>query len=343
MSILNILPAREMDAERSREIEIELVAALDSTPPDAKPRSVRRHAAGIALVAAIAVGGAAAATATTIGLPWVNTPGALPTAPPPIPIVHGYAPTCRAGDLRVTQIGSGVMGGGTAGMTYAVQNVGVTTCHIGGYLRVLAAGRPLPHGENIMSVVPGNLRPGQSAAFAFVDSYGWAVNVGQVVHCDPTPPPVLPLTLDGKVIDHEAVRWDNCDKRFITPVGLDASGEPPIRDPLWGLTATISTPATAKIGGNLDFVVTLRNPTGQTVPLRPCPSYTVSLGKTGPYLLYRLNCTLAELGPDASQAYDVQIAVPSNVEPGPTSIFWTLDTLGARGRANVLTSVDLTR
>jgi hypothetical protein len=81
------------------------------------------------------------------------------------------------------------------------------------------------------------------------------------------------------------------------------------------LTATVAAPATIRAGTTLDYVVTLANPTGVTVPLSPCPGYTQGiyasrLVRRGSFAL---NCGTVHAIPSHQHVrYAMQLQVPNS-------------------------------
>jgi hypothetical protein len=102
------------------------------------------------------------------------------------------------------------------------------------------------------------------------------------------------------------------------------------------LQSTITAPATARLGADLDFVVTLSNPTGEPIALDPCPSYLATVGielKNG--IVRRLNCVdptgrTRVIPAGGSLTFAIRLSLPapepglSSTVTGPTTLDWIL-------------------
>jgi hypothetical protein len=98
-------------------------------------------------------------------------------------------------------------------------------------------------------------------------------------------------------------------------------------------STTIVAPATAIIGRDLTYAVTLTNLGDQPAVFDPCPTYTEDLLVGGKRLKaptdrsYALNCTAmaAALAPGATISLEMRLPIPGNVPPGPAELLWSLD------------------
>jgi hypothetical protein len=110
-------------------------------------------------------------------------------------------------------------------------------------------------------------------------------------------------------------------------------------DPTQSLQAAISAPSTATLGADLDFLVTLTNPTPTPVEFHYCPNYDIGFSygiKAGSE--HQLNCGASEAHPfvietGASVAFAMRITLPplSDVAPpGSGDLLWTMGNIAAR-------------
>lgn len=84
-----------------------------------------------------------------------------------------------------------------------------------------------------------------------------------------------------------------------------------------------------RAGGTLRYTVTLRNPTGVPVTLRPCPGYTQELSVTLPIVRrsFSLSCaTQGTIPAHGHVRYAMELAVPRGEKLILADIAWTLDT-----------------
>lgn len=130
---------------------------------------------------------------------------------------------CPLSALKVVSTSSGVLMGTDAGIVFTLRNIGRSTCRVGGYLPVYSAGRLIPHGANVLNVIDGDLAPGNDAAFAIVNSYIQR-QTASMAPCPTVPRQVPAVRLGGVAIGRMAVIENFCNKTFITPVGVAATG-----------------------------------------------------------------------------------------------------------------------
>jgi hypothetical protein len=103
-------------------------------------------------------------------------------------------------------------------------------------------------------------------------------------------------------------------------------------DPLAGMELQIAAPATIRPGENLDFVVTLVNPTPRDIPLDPCPNYSVILESTVKIVgSHALNCVDAGGQPRVvpsgmSLSFGMRLPIPADpgLTAGPKLLRWSL-------------------
>ncbi len=83
--------------------------------------------------------------------------------------------------------------------------------------------------------------------------------------------------------------------------------------------------------GPLRYRVTLENPSGEQVRLRPCPTYTEGLYAAGPPVVrsYRLNCSRVHAIPAHGRVtYAMRVWIPHRLTDHPDmfKLSWSLDT-----------------
>lgn len=268
--------------------------------------------------------------------PWVDRPLPLYRAPDPKLIRYSTtAPPCRAGELRVSQGQEGAAAGNAA-EPLLFTNAGSRTCVLRGYPTVTAetsAGgrvtlRPR-HGTFFGPFVAADLAPGRHVFLDFGTSIGCEGGTKPIVRYRD-----LRFTLPqgGTVAGGRATLWRQCGLDM-SGFGLPARyGPPPARPGTVGtLRAGIQIPAHLRAGAKeLDFAVTLSNPTGKTVRLAPCPGYTVGFytPNMSVHRSFALNCDSVHAIPAHGHAgFAMRLALPRPLPPGPVAkLGWSLDT-----------------
>jgi hypothetical protein len=104
--------------------------------------------------------------------------------------------------------------------------------------------------------------------------------------------------------------------------------------PLHAVTVAVTGPQTATPGSRIVYHVVLANPTGQPVPLEPCPGYTVELFSMGDASheavnhgqLYRMNCRPVHALPaGGSVRFEMVAEVPASMSAGrDLTVTWRL-------------------
>jgi hypothetical protein len=125
---------------------------------------------------------------------------------------------------------------------------------------------------------------------------------------------------------------------------LPHPSDPPVATP--ALTARINAPQAAAKGKDLDYTVTLTNPTGKVISLQPCPDYTISLplNDAMAQASYGLNCAAApgSLAPQQSVTFAMKFAVPASASQGNAKFTWTMTDRSGGTMAVTTTTLGLT-
>jgi hypothetical protein len=98
-------------------------------------------------------------------------------------------------------------------------------------------------------------------------------------------------------------------------------------------SVTISAPATATIGQDVTFTVTLTNLGARPAVFDPCPTYSEDLIVAGGLRLkppadrhYALNCpAMSALASGATIVLEMRYPIPDTVPPGPAELLWSMD------------------
>jgi hypothetical protein len=98
-------------------------------------------------------------------------------------------------------------------------------------------------------------------------------------------------------------------------------------------SVTITAPATATIGRDVTFTVSLTNLGARPALFDPCPTYSEDLFVGGSRLKppadmhLALNCPAIgpALAPGATIVLEMRYPVPTTVAPGPAELFWSMD------------------
>ena len=243
---------------------------------------------------------------------------------------------CRPQQLRVSQGRSGV-GLGNRLEELVFTNVGARPCLLRGYPTISAetsagsrrALRPRRGGTYFGKLVPADLPPGGHVFLDFGTS-----NCG--CRCEGVTPTVryrhlvFTLSQGGSVRAANVAITEDCFLSM-SEFGLPARySQPRARPGTAGvLHARIRLPATVGAGTTLRYTVTVGNPTGTTVVLRPCPGYTegVYILGLGARRSFALNCDSVHAIPARSQVrYAMRFRVPRRAVPGFAKFGWNLNT-----------------
>jgi hypothetical protein len=273
-------------------------------------------------------------------VPWIDRP-----APPyqsPAPSVVAY-PTksapCRAGQLAVRQRRTGI-GLGNALERFAFRNLGTTPCLLTGFPKatgVTASGvrrsvpaRRSPDGTYFGTLVPADIAPGALGFLDFATGGGCLDPSGSARRYRAL---VFMLPAGGGLVSApESSLVMTCGFLKMSQLGLPAP-EPTGPTPKPGtpdmLKVSVAMPATVRAGTTLRFVVTLANPTVNSVRLTPCPPYNegiyASSGRVSRW--YWLNCErVRSIAAHARVRYAMALRLPADIPAGFAKFWWVLGT-----------------
>jgi hypothetical protein len=98
--------------------------------------------------------------------------------------------------------------------------------------------------------------------------------------------------------------------------------------PLEQLNGSVQLGSAPAAGGTMRYTVTLTNPTGAAITLSPCPAYTQSLYANGVAAssTWLLNCGASgnQIAAGSSVTYEMQLAVPAQLQAGDAKLSWQL-------------------
>jgi len=266
---------------------------------------------------------------------WVDVPAI--TQQPFVPVPATARP-CVAGDFE-PDAGMSPAGNGAPRHTVSVRTkLGGTPCLITGAPTI--TGRKLGAGSHLADartqvpltpdgslpppwdepVTPAVIRPGTSAGFTLIvdDTCPRKATVFMEVR----------LRVAGRDLDwRELSLGSSCPLRFgpwaaqrtrVAAADVD------------GLRPTIEAPATARVGETVRYVVTLHNDRDEPGRLDPCPYYFQAIdtdpdnhldGAKGT-VSHQLNCTTGVIPARGAVRFEMRLAVPGSLSPGPAALVW---------------------
>jgi hypothetical protein len=268
-------------------------------------------------------------------VPWLNRP--LPFYVVPEPKSNAYPTTaspCRAGQLRVSQ-GRGGVGLGNQLEELVFTNVSSRPCLLRGYPTIGAetqAGsrrvlRPLRGGTYFGRLVPADLAPGGHVFLDLATGHGCGGGRKAAVRYDHL---LFDLPRGGRVRAEQISISEDCGlsmSEFGLPESYSLAGAAP--GTAGKLKAGLGLPTSVRAGTVLRFTVTLRNPTGRTVVLDPCPGYSESAYASGLVVRrsFELNCESVRAIPAHGHVrYAMRLSVPRRAVPDTAKIGWNLNT-----------------
>lgn len=275
--------------------------------------------AGIALLATALASSQAGSAA-----PWLNAPVRVPAS---AAVRTGLARTgtakCGAKDIGVRLVRRGIVQDGNYAYVFGARNISGQACFVSGHPRITIRGRAVPAGPDVLSVVAGNLRPGDVAMFALTQTTKAGCSAGR------SRSGVLKQTAESAVMSVGARRLgaigkvliSKCTRNAVTAVGLAPAEPKP--DALSRLSVRLDVPATAAAGQTLNFQVVLANPTSKPIRLSPCPSYEIGLSAARERA-YRLNCADPVIGAGQSRTFDMRYRLPAGSRAGLAKVGWLL-------------------
>jgi hypothetical protein len=267
---------------------------------------------------------------------WVDQPAPKPWSPKPIqpspPTMN--APRCLASQLHVGK----PLGNGATGMmftTIPLRNISTTPCLLVGTparVAARAAGKPdvvATRGLQLGSGgVGGDLQPGRRGYLTIETDRDCAARYATPNTFPTNNYSSLSVTLPSGSSFSVPLQLD-------VECGLHTGGlgirVPPPRtppDPRGKLQPSITSPKQAQPGRSFDYVVTLTNPTEQTISLEHCPGYVEWLGTDDHGVAKEslgLNCsTVRHIAPGQAVRYQMRLDVPADATPGVLELDWTL-------------------
>ena len=293
-------------------------------------------------------GAAPRAATTSKVVPWSPIPPGVPAttvAPTTTTTTLAPAPPCTASGLRAKS-GQGGAAAGNLASPIVVTNVSRSTCRLSGYpdlvgitksgaLHALAA----THASMFGPLAPADLRPGKSGRLVIGTTDGCpALNA---------PPAVAAANSVGHRFDgvevilsdgHGILRVDHVVFNAAcgiseTALGVVPAMPSPPAGSLATLTATAHIPKQIRSGREMEYTVTLANPTRTSVELHPCPTYEEALyfyargGKTDHVTRsYTLDCaTVPAITAGASATFAMKIEIPPVTLRTVAKFIWAID------------------
>lgn len=282
-------------------------------------------------------------------IPWAGmTPPPEPARPTLRPVPPGTR-TCTPADLTATADWQGATGSMAGGI--GVTNVSTTACALDGPPKrvVINAGtKTMPTSYSADARAgsggtepsgPGLLEPGDHGGWWLL----WANWCGQ----DLVPTAVVVTLPDGSgplvaLPDSSTPgpgmggkpRCDAPDSSSsLTVRAFEYRPPEPALAELQPASTTISAAASATIGQDVTFTVTLTNLGDQPAVLDPCPTYSEDLIIAGLRLKppadreYALNCSAmgSAIAPGATVVLEMRYPIPNDITPGPAELLWSMD------------------
>lgn len=321
-------------ASRAAAVAAGVLALVAGVACDANPVS---HSATTTPAVAIGV------TIPAGAVPWAAVP-INPYLPTPLPIpTASAAPQCSLDDLATLPLTSGGATGNDA-VFFAFTNRTTATCLTGGYPRVVLS---QPGKRNLVATPGGfwddqapasDLPPGATARFAVGFSY--ACEAGPATSLYEHVTVTLPgggsftKTLSGaKPVDSQIPLgvFAQCGVAVTEFNTLPAQPVYP-SDPLVALSATVNVPETVRAGRVFTYLITLTNPTSESIALNPCRGYYQQVDSLkSQYFAFELNCGAAhKIVAGGSESFVMEMTA-AGLSPGVHHIDWQLDTDGSAG------------
>jgi len=251
--------------------------------------------------------------------PWLDKAVKMPVAT----AGHTGTAACDAKDLSVRLARRGIVQNGAYAYVYAASNARGQTCYISGYPDITVGRKAIRHGPDVLSVAAGDLRPGQAAMFALVQTTRPGCSAGASGNgiMKQTPKSALMAIGARRRAAIGKVLVNNCTENSVTAVGLPPAEPRP--DALSRLSVRLDIPGTATAGQTLKFQVVLTNPTRAPIQLSPCPGYEIGISTAREHA-YLLNCGDPRIAPGQSRVFDMQYTVPAGTQAGLAKIGWLL-------------------
>jgi hypothetical protein len=264
-------------------------------------------------------------------VPWVDrsAPAFVDPTPRPYPT---DARACRPADLAV-HVGEPGAAAGNTNLPVEFVNTSSSTCLLNGYptvsgVRSDGSAAPLPAQQGSYFPDPGpvaNIGPREVAALNISSTDCAAADSGKQVSY-----PTLRISLPGGgSVDVPVGSFGTICGVSVSQFGVPADEVPvPVPSPS-PLTARMSAPTTAAPGQDLEFTVTLTNPSSSDYRLDPCPAYTEFVG-TGTAKIwvatvrdYYLNCDGTPTIPAGrSVTFAMRLQLPADQPDGMAKFGW---------------------
>lgn len=292
---------------------------------------------GVLILVSAACGAPTSQIAERGAVPWIDTPGVAAQ----LAAVVAAKRSCRAQDLQVTVGPSGAyLGRATQELT--IHNAAPDACFIPTPPTLAAVrgnGQRVPVASDPMLDLGG--LPGTETGLASEkDAH---VLIGVPATCPNVGSPDISTTMTLTLLTQEVftVSGTRLDLECGNPTLLifDLRGSPAATGPQSLLRASLLLPSSAAPGQVFVYFVALSNPSTQTFPLTPCPSYTQVFGVGNPVRqTLLLNCAGAVgVAPHSSTTFEIRMAIPVNAERGVTKLGWQLDIPGGAFAGSAVT------
>ena len=266
-------------------------------------------------------------------VPWVDrsAPAFVDPTPRPYPT---DARACRPTDLAV-HVGEPGAAAGNTNLPVEFVNTSSSTCLLNGYptisgVRSNGSLVPLQTRQGSYFPDPGpvaNIGPREVAALNISSSDCASADSGQQVSYS-----TLRISLPGGgSTDVPVGSFNTICGVSVSEFGVPADEVPvPVPSPS-PLTARMSAPTTAAPGQDLEFTVTLTNPSSRDYLLDPCPAYTEFVG-TGTATIwvatvrdYYLNCDGTPTIPAGrSVTFEMRLQLPADQPNGMAKFGWDI-------------------
>ncbi len=296
--------------------------------------------------------GSAAHTPQAGVVPWLDTPAGPEPTPTPLPTPSSPpagVQACRSSDL-IARAGQGGGGLGHYGVPLIFTDRGATPCTLSGFptsVRFLGANGQrvtqyrveLADGGYISSYANAGveLTPGIAVGGPNDPVNGQSYLLLQMDSpiCGSASVAVVVVTLrDGGAFRLDApfggAQVPGCAPTQQYPVMVSSFQQPGYQPtqitPPSTLDVSISVPAPARLGGTLDYTVTLTNISGQTLYFTPCPGYGEAI-KGVVVARYLLNCAaVPSLGAGQSRTFAMELPLTTAAAPAGTyPLSWLID------------------
>lgn len=302
--------------------------------------------------------GAAAHTQTprpspSVGVvPWIDTPAGPEPTPTPLPTPSSPpagVQACRSNDL-IAHAGQGGGGLGHYGVPLIFTDRGATPCTLSGfptsvrfldangqrvtqYRVALADGGYLTSYANAgVELAPGIVSGGPNDP---VNGQSYLLLQMDNPMCGSAMVAVVVVTLrDGGVFRFDApfggTQVPGCAPTQQYPVMVSSFQQPGYQPtqitPPSNLDVSISVGSPARLGGTLDYTVTLTNISGQTLFFTPCPGYGEAI-KGVVVARYQLNCAaVPSLGAGQSRTFAMELPLMTAMAAAGTyPLSWLID------------------